>query len=120
MANADHERGRCSSLMTPRGYDHEDYQSPHTKKSVLTKVKEKARKWRNTLSKKKHGHDGASPTATPTPTRRVSLVEEGEEEAPEYHGAPCNNNHLIISMPFSILFLRRIILFSIAVLFMNL
>ncbi|KAJ8642382.1 hypothetical protein MRB53_019076 [Persea americana] len=74
--------------MAPRGYDHEDYQSPHTKKSVLTKVKEKARKWRNTLSKKKHGHDGASPTATPTPTRRVSLVEEGEEGAPEYHGAP--------------------------------
>ena len=54
------------------------------KKSVLSKVKEKARKWRNLLAKKKHGHDDDNPT----PPWGVTLDEEDDEQDPEYHGAP--------------------------------
>ncbi|XP_021642582.2 COPII coat assembly protein sec16 isoform X1 [Hevea brasiliensis] len=69
----------------PLGKEHnmEDDHTPH-RKSVLAKVKEKARKWRQTLSKKKHNED-----ANATPSWGVSLEDEDDEdEDPEYLGAP--------------------------------
>ncbi|KAJ6303100.1 hypothetical protein OIU77_017054 [Salix suchowensis] len=65
--------------------DHElEYdQSPSQKKSVITKVKEKAKKWRSTLSKKKHNDDDNT-----TPSWGVSLDDAEDEEDPEYLGAP--------------------------------
>ena len=56
------------------------------KKSVLTKVKEKAKKLRHTLSsKKRHNEDG-----TTTPTWGVTLEDDDEYEVEdaEYLGAP--------------------------------
>ncbi|PIA54677.1 hypothetical protein AQUCO_00900916v1 [Aquilegia coerulea] len=69
-----------------RNHDPEEHDH-HIKKSVLTKVKEKAKKLRHTLSnKKKHSHDGNSP-----PAWGVSLEDDDyddEDEVPEYYGAP--------------------------------
>ncbi|OAY57847.1 low-temperature-induced 65 kDa protein isoform X2 [Manihot esculenta] len=73
------------SAMQSLGKEHdmEDDHTPH-RKSVLAKVREKARKWRNTLSKKKHNEDGNA-----TPSWGVSLEDEDDEdEDPEYLGAP--------------------------------
>ncbi|XP_021640219.2 uncharacterized protein LOC110635261 [Hevea brasiliensis] len=73
------------SAMQPLGREHdmEDDHTPH-RKSVLAKVKEKARKWRHTLSKKKHNEDDNA-----TPSWGVSLEDEDDEdEDPEYLGAP--------------------------------
>lgn len=73
-----------------RDHDPElDHPQHHQKQSVLNKVKEKARRWRHSLSKKKHGD-----TVNATPTWGVSLEEEdyGEED-PEYLGAPSNILH---------------------------
>jgi hypothetical protein len=71
------------------GKDHDLEEDPahHHKKSVLTKVKEKAKRLRYTLSKKKYSEDGNT-----TPSWGVSLEddEEGEEEDAEYLGAPSN------------------------------
>lgn len=65
-----------------------EYDHAHThKKSVLAKVRDKAKKWRNTLSKKKHGEDGNT-----TPSWGVSLDDDEEEEDPEYFGAPSTIN----------------------------
>ncbi|THG04669.1 hypothetical protein TEA_003480 [Camellia sinensis var. sinensis] len=56
----------------------------NNKKSVLMKVKEKAKKLRQSLSKKKHdGHEGNS-----TPSWGVSLDDDEDDEDPEYLGAP--------------------------------
>ncbi|KAG1371729.1 putative low-temperature-induced 65 kDa protein [Cocos nucifera] len=67
------------------GFDFEDdHDHHHVKKSVLSRVKEKARKWRQLLAKKKHGHDDDNPT----PPWGVTLDEEDDEQYPEYHGAP--------------------------------
>ncbi|KDP42218.1 hypothetical protein JCGZ_02948 [Jatropha curcas] len=65
-------------------HDMEDDHTHH-RKSVLARVREKARKWRNTLSKKKHNADGNA-----TPSWGVSLedLDEEEDEDPEYLGAP--------------------------------
>ncbi|PKI35258.1 low-temperature-induced 65 kDa protein [Punica granatum] len=68
-----------------RDHDPEfDHPQHHQKQSVLNKVKERARRWRHSLSKKKH-----SDTVNTTPSWGVSLEEEdlGEED-PEYLGAP--------------------------------
>ncbi|XP_010937576.1 uncharacterized protein [Elaeis guineensis] len=73
------------SALNHGGFDFEDdHDHHHVKKSVLSKVKEKARKWRNLLAKKKHGHDDDNPT----PPWGVTLDEEDDEQDPEYHGAP--------------------------------
>ncbi|XP_028775708.1 low-temperature-induced 65 kDa protein-like [Neltuma alba] len=57
---------------------HEDH-SHHHKKSVLTKVKEKAKKLRHSLSKKKHDDN-----VIPSP------VEDEDDDDTEYLGAPSN------------------------------
>ncbi|GMY10928.1 low-temperature-induced 65 kDa protein [Fagus crenata] len=75
------------------GKDHDLEEDPahHHKKSVLTKVKEKAKRLRYTLSKKKYSEDGNT-----TPSWGVSLDddEEGEEEDAEYLGAPMYESEL--------------------------
>ncbi|KAB1225901.1 hypothetical protein CJ030_MR1G006386 [Morella rubra] len=79
-----------SSLTSGKDSDHEEDHSHHHKKSVLTKVKEKAKKLRHSLSKKKHNEDGST-----TPSWGVSLDdEEDEEEDAEYLGAPMYESEL--------------------------
>ncbi|KAL6979141.1 hypothetical protein U1Q18_020806 [Sarracenia purpurea var. burkii] len=68
-----------------KDHDHEDqYDGHHNKKSVLTKVKEKAMKFRSSLSNKKQHEQEDSRS----PSWAVTLDEEEEEEDPEYLGAP--------------------------------
>lgn len=67
----------------PSVHDHEDDHLHHGKKlSVLAKVKEKAKKWRQTLTKKKFGHDDNH-----TPSWGVALEDYEVEEEPENHGS---------------------------------
>lgn len=78
-------------------FDEEHIHGHNQKKSVLTKVKEKAKKLRHTLSsKKKHNEDG-----TGTPTWGVTLEDDDEFEVEdaEYLGAP-SNIIPFISVPF--------------------
>ncbi|XP_029120216.1 uncharacterized protein [Elaeis guineensis] len=84
----DVSHGHWSAPVTPTfasGFSLEDdHDHHHAKKSVLAKVKEKAKKWRHMLARKKHGHDDDNMT----PPWGVSLDEEDDEQDPEYHGAP--------------------------------
>ncbi|XP_040994006.1 uncharacterized protein LOC121240595 [Juglans microcarpa x Juglans regia] len=59
-----------------------DHNSHHPKKSVLTIVKEKAQKLRQTFSQKKHSHDHYVST---TPSWGVSLEDNENEEDAEHH-----------------------------------
>ncbi|KAF5176264.1 low-temperature-induced protein [Thalictrum thalictroides] len=71
-----------------RNHDLEEHDH-HTKKSVLTKVKEKAKKLKHTLSNKmKHGHDGNSPPAWGVSLEDDDYDDEDEDPGPEYYGAP--------------------------------
>ncbi|XP_074328722.1 uncharacterized protein LOC141666556 [Apium graveolens] len=76
--------------------DFEGAQSPTKKSTVLSRVKEKARKWRHTLSiKRRQGQTTNSPRSQFT--RGVSLddhEDEAEEEDPEYLGAPMYESEL--------------------------
>lgn len=85
--------GALSNSSSPRKHHHDQEEDhPHQpKKSVLTKVKEKAKKLKHSLSgKKKHSTDENS-----TPSWGVSLEdEEGEEEDAEYLGAPMYESEL--------------------------
>ncbi|GLT77342.1 hypothetical protein SLA2020_489400 [Shorea laevis] len=75
-----------------RDQDSEDNNgNHHLKKSVLTKVKEKARKLRKSLSKKKHSDVDDS---TPSPGVRFEDLVADEEENPEYLGAPMYESEL--------------------------
>ncbi|XP_062085472.1 uncharacterized protein LOC133791565 [Humulus lupulus] len=82
----------CSSPSFARNHDPEEDHVHHQKKSVLSKVKEKARKLRHSLSaKKRHNEDGNT-----TPSWGVSLedYEDEEEEDAEYLGAPMYESEL--------------------------
>ncbi|XP_038706358.1 putative pentatricopeptide repeat-containing protein At3g15130 [Tripterygium wilfordii] len=75
-------------------HDAEDDHGHHHKKSVLAKVKERAKKWRHSLSKKKHGDEDNT-----TPSWGVSLDDEEDDEEddegdPEYLGAPMYESEL--------------------------
>lgn len=73
-----------------KNHDPEEDHSLYQRKSVLTKVKERARKLvlRNSLSRKRQDDDNI------TPSWGVSLEdEEGEEEDAEYLGAPSNKHN---------------------------
>lgn len=78
-----------SSPSFAKNHDPEEDHVHHQKKSVLSKVKEKARKLKHSLSgKKRHNEDGNT-----TPSWGVSLEDyedEEEEEDAEYLGAPSN------------------------------
>ncbi|URD82790.1 hypothetical protein MUK42_05175 [Musa troglodytarum] len=67
-------------------YNHEDDFNHHqqqAKKSIMARVKEKAKKWRQMFVKKRHGDKENSVT----PPWGVSL-DEADEEDPDYHGSP--------------------------------
>ncbi|KAG4973993.1 hypothetical protein JHK87_030814 [Glycine soja] len=66
-----------------RHHDSEEDHGQNQKKSVLTKVKEKAKKLRHSLSKRKH-EDG-NPTS---PSSATGVEGDGAEEDAEYLGAP--------------------------------
>lgn len=66
-----------------KDHDPEEDYGHHHKKSVLAKVKEKAKKFRRSLSKKKHSEDGNT-----TPSWGVSLDDDDDDEDAEYLGAP--------------------------------
>ncbi|KAJ6385038.1 hypothetical protein OIU77_028273 [Salix suchowensis] len=72
-----------SSPTLRKDHDPEHDQSPNHKKSVIAKVKERAKKWRSNLIKKKHSDDSNT-----TPSWGVSLDDDEDEEDPEYLGAP--------------------------------
>uniref|UniRef100_A0A5B6Z5G5 Putative low-temperature-induced protein n=1 Tax=Davidia involucrata TaxID=16924 RepID=A0A5B6Z5G5_DAVIN len=85
LLQGDTSRWPSSTLPTLGNYhDQEEEHGHHNKKSVLTKVKERAKKLRHSLSKKKHGHDD-----NVSPSWGVSLEDdEDDDEDPEYLGAP--------------------------------
>lgn len=68
-------------------HEHEEDHGHHLRKSVLSKVKERAKKWKRSLSiKKKHGDDGNN-----TPSLGViSLEEHGHEHE---HGHELEHAH---------------------------
>ncbi|XP_075633643.1 uncharacterized protein LOC142606129 [Castanea sativa] len=99
LLRGDGSKWSPNSSSTAFGRDHdpeEDHAHPQ-KKSVLTKVKEKAKKLRNTLSNKKRNSEDDNTT----PSWGVSLddyeeeeEEEEEEEDAEYLGAPMYESEL--------------------------
>ncbi|CAN0910788.1 hypothetical protein LINGRAHAP2_LOCUS26482 [Linum grandiflorum] len=75
-----------SSSLQQRDTDYEP--TPQQKKSVLAKVKEKAKKWGRSLSsKKKHNDDSVNNNGNTTPSWGVSLDDEDDDE-PECLGPP--------------------------------
>ncbi|KAL5730246.1 hypothetical protein ACHQM5_003091 [Ranunculus cassubicifolius] len=82
----DHSWGMQNSPTFGKNHDHEEHDHHNTKKSVLMKVKEKAKKLRHTLSNKKKHNDNA------TPAWGVSLEDyyddDDEGADAEYYGAP--------------------------------
>ncbi|XP_031249467.1 low-temperature-induced 65 kDa protein [Pistacia vera] len=79
-----------SSPVIRRDHDPEEDHTHHQKKSVLTKVKERAKKLRQSLSgKKKHIEESNT-----TPSWGVSLEDEEEEKDAEYLGAPMYESEL--------------------------
>ncbi|KAK8463881.1 hypothetical protein PHAVU_011G061900 [Phaseolus vulgaris] len=66
-----------------RSHDSEDDHSQNQKKSVLTKVKEKAKKLRHSLSKKKHEDGSLS-----SPSSATAAEADAVEEDAEFLGAP--------------------------------
>ncbi|XP_061368480.1 low-temperature-induced 65 kDa protein [Gastrolobium bilobum] len=66
-----------------RHHDLEEDHGQNQKKSVLSKVKEKAKKLRHSLSKKKHEDGNVT-----SPTGAAGLEGDGVEEDAEFHGAP--------------------------------
>ncbi|CAM8909943.1 unnamed protein product [Rhodiola kirilowii] len=77
---------RWSPSSPALGRDHHDPEEDHThlhKKSVLAKVKEKAKRWRQNLGKKKQSQDSNT-----TPSWGVSLDDDHDDVDPEYLGAP--------------------------------
>ena len=97
LAKTAEEVSRWSPQSSPtlrKDHDLEHDQSPNHKKSVIAKVKERAKKWRSNLIKKKHSDDSNT-----TPSWGVSLdddEDEEDEEDPEYLGAPSNFNQSLI------------------------
>ncbi|MCD7454207.1 hypothetical protein HAX54_023961 [Datura stramonium] len=82
------ERGWSGSTSPTVYYDQEEYTPTHGKKSVISKVKEKAKKLKYTLSGKKKLHENYDSN---TPSWGVTLDDDDDEEEdddPEYLGAP--------------------------------
>ncbi|KAK9734731.1 hypothetical protein RND81_04G159800 [Saponaria officinalis] len=76
-------------------HDPEENHLHHAKKlSVLTRVKEYARKWRQTLVRKRHG-----PDANHTPSWGVALEDYEVDEDPEPHGDPPHQSQHVGKSP---------------------
>ncbi|KAG2673372.1 hypothetical protein I3843_13G076300 [Carya illinoinensis] len=88
------ESSKWSPTSSPSFGNHLDYEDDHShhhkKPSVLTKMKERAKKLRHSLSRKKQSEDGNS-----TPSWGVSLDDDEDlEEDAEYLGAPMYESEL--------------------------
>lgn len=99
-------------MVLGKDHDPEEDIDHHQKKSVFTKVKEKAKKLRYTLSnKKKHGEDENT-----TPSWGYNLDEDEDEDDidAEYLGAPSKLLSIyMFQIPFTDFSLNNIILPSI-------
>jgi len=94
-------------------HDAEDDHSQNQKKSVLTKVKEKAKKLRHSLSKKKHEDGNLS-----SPSSATGAEGDGAEEEAEFLGAPSNIHHH--TTPHSLFFTNICVFFLILKIFVSL
>ncbi|XP_040990885.1 uncharacterized protein LOC121238095 [Juglans microcarpa x Juglans regia] len=88
------ESSKWSTTSSPSFGNHHDYEEDHShhhkKPSVLTKMKERAKKLRHSLSRKKQSEDDNS-----TPSWGVSLDDDEDlEEDAEYLGAPMYESEL--------------------------
>ncbi|KAM7257418.1 hypothetical protein ACFE04_013159 [Oxalis oulophora] len=84
-----------SPSASPRCHDMEGDHGYHHKKSVLSKVKDKAKKWKHSFSMKKRHNNTEEDGSSTTPSWGVSLDElEDENEDPEYFGAPMYESEL--------------------------
>lgn len=80
-----------STCSSPNYYDHEETTPTQGKKSVISKVKEKAKKLKYSLSGKKKLHENDVHDDNTTPLWGVNLDDDDEkDEDPEYLGAPSN------------------------------
>ncbi|KAK4366382.1 hypothetical protein RND71_014262 [Anisodus tanguticus] len=76
-------------------YDQEEYTPTHGKKSVISKVKEKAKKLKHSLSGKKNRHENDVHDDNHTPSWGVTLEDDDDEDGdPEYLGAPMYESEL--------------------------
>ncbi|CAN4100989.1 unnamed protein product [Withania somnifera] len=90
------ERSWSTSTFPTANYDQEEYTPTHGKKSVISKVKEKAKKLKYTLSgKKKLRENDVHDDNNNTPPWGVTLNDDSaEDEDPEYLGAPMYESEL--------------------------
>ncbi|CAN4098784.1 unnamed protein product [Withania somnifera] len=89
------ERSWSTSTSPAANYDHEEYTPNHGKKSVISQVKEKAKKLKYTLSGKKKLQENDVHDDNNIPPWGVTLHDDSEEdEDPEYLGAPMYESEL--------------------------
>ncbi|XP_060197263.1 uncharacterized protein LOC132626414 [Lycium barbarum] len=90
------ERGWATSTSPTAYYDQEEYTPTHGKKSVISKVKEKAKKLKHSLSGKKNRHENDVHDDNSTPSWGVTLEDDDDDEDgdPEYLGAPMYESEL--------------------------
>ncbi|KAK4719996.1 hypothetical protein R3W88_018334 [Solanum pinnatisectum] len=89
------ERSWSTSSSPTAYYDHEEYTPTHGKKSVISKVKEKAKKLKHSLSGRKKMQENDVHDDSNTPSWGVTLDDDDEEDVdPEYLGAPMYESEL--------------------------
>lgn len=81
----DSKWSQISSQVMKKNHGQEDGANRHNKKSVLTKVKDKAKKWKISLSRKMHSEKNESQCPV-TRSCGVGPNDKREEDA-EYHSA---------------------------------
>nr|XP_043609962.1 protein starmaker [Erigeron canadensis] len=79
-------RSSNSSPKPRKSHDHDDHGNHHNKKSVFTKVKEKARKLKKSLSGRRRREENDLHTSTPPSSS--GPVEDDENDHSEYFGSP--------------------------------
>ncbi|KAK6927004.1 hypothetical protein RJ641_008723 [Dillenia turbinata] len=82
-----------SSPSALKGHDLEEYHIQQNRRSVIAKVRDKAKRWKQNLANKKNNSGGDNPT----PSWGVSLEDDEDEEDdkdPEYLGAPMYESEL--------------------------
>ncbi|KAI7749380.1 hypothetical protein M8C21_026526 [Ambrosia artemisiifolia] len=77
---------KCSSKAKPN-HDHDDHGNHHHKKSVFTKVKEKARKLKKSISGRKRREENGTQDPYITPPGSAGSLDDDKDQ-PEYFGSP--------------------------------
>ncbi|KAK4376046.1 hypothetical protein RND71_006723 [Anisodus tanguticus] len=88
------ERNWSTSTSPTAYYDQEEYTPTHGKKSVISKVKEKAKKLKHSLSAKKNRHENDVHDDNHTPSWGVTLEDDDDDGDPDYLGAPMYESEL--------------------------